>query len=86
VAIPESQLETWAGQGSITQSADTYASIKNALEASGSDYDTKDYTIFLQGSYGNDTNVFKDSDVDTVMQLTSTYYYDTSRLPAEDRV
>lgn len=85
MAIPESQLETWAGQGSITQSADTYATIKNSLEASGTDYFDKSYAIFLQGSYGNDTNVFRDSDVDTVVQLTSTYYYDTSRLTTEDK-
>ncbi|MBX9945408.1 MAG: nucleotidyltransferase [Reyranella sp.] len=83
--IPESQLDTWAKQGSISQSADTYATIKNALEAAGSPYASKSYDVFLQGSYGNDTNVFKDSDVDVVIQLTSTYYYDTSRLAEDEK-
>jgi hypothetical protein len=63
MAIPESQLETWSHQGSVTQSAQTYAMIQNALNDAASPYYAKHYSIFLQGSYGNDTNVFRDSDV-----------------------
>src|SRR5690606_30921091 len=33
-----------------------------------------------QGSYGNDTNVYRDSDVDIAMRLDHTYYYDLSNL------
>jgi len=33
MAIPESQLATWSSQGSIQQSASTYATIKLALES-----------------------------------------------------
>jgi hypothetical protein len=36
---------------------------------------------FLQGSYGNDTNIRTESDVDVVMELTGIYYYDLSSLP-----
>jgi len=32
--IPESQLETWSHQGSITQSSNTYNTIKSVLEDS----------------------------------------------------
>jgi hypothetical protein len=39
---------------------------------------------FLQGSYGNDTNVFRDSDVDVVMKLDTIYHRDISRLSADD--
>src|SRR3546814_1044190 len=45
MAIPESQLETWAKQGSVTQSKDTYATIKAALEDSNAPYRTRDYSI-----------------------------------------
>ena len=31
--IPQSQLETWSHQGSVTQSKNTYATIKAALES-----------------------------------------------------
>jgi hypothetical protein len=86
LAIPETQLETWAGIGATKGLAETYAVIKNALEAPGSDYVGKSYDIFLQGSYGNDTNVFRDSDVDVVIQLTSTYHYDAERLSAVDKL
>ncbi len=64
--IPEAQLETWSSQGAITTSASTYQTIRNALEASTAGYAGKDYNIFLQGSYGNDTNIFAESVVDVI--------------------
>jgi hypothetical protein len=84
MAIPEAQLDTWSNPGAQTQSKDTYATIKGALEASDAPYSGRSCTSFLQGSYGNDTNVYADSDVDVVMKVGSIYYYDLSRLsPAE---
>jgi hypothetical protein len=80
MAIPESQIETWSHQGSVTQSAQTYDTIKKVLNDSSSPYYAKDFSIFLQGSYGNDTNVYRDSDVDVVICLNQTYYADTSSL------
>lgn len=81
MGIPESQLDTWSHQGSITQSSTTYATIKNALEAGGSTYASKSYKVFLQGSYGNDTNIYSESDVDVVIQLDSTFYHNLESLP-----
>lgn len=80
MSIPEDQLKTWSHQGSVTQSAATYETIRNVLNDSNSPYYPKSYSIFLQGSYGNDTNVFRDSDVDIVIRLNETYYYDTGAL------
>jgi len=78
--IPESQLETWSHQGSIARSRDTYATIKRVLEAADTGYAARDFEVFLQGSYGNDTNIYAESDVDVVIRLDSVYYYDTSAL------
>jgi hypothetical protein len=84
MAIPEAQLDTWSKPGSQTQSKNTYATIKGALEAEDASYAGRSCSSFLQGSYGNDTNVYADSDVDVVMRVGSIYYYDLSRLsPAE---
>jgi hypothetical protein len=80
MAIPETQLETWSYQGSVTQSKATYSNIKNALEASDAPYASRSYSSFLQGSYGNDTNIYADSDVDVVMRLDSVYYSDIESL------
>lgn len=80
MAIPESQLKTWSGLGSITQSAATYETIRKVLNDSSSPYYPKAFSIFLQGSYGNDTNVYRDSDVDVVICLDQTYYSDTTAL------
>lgn len=80
MAIPESQLETWSHQGSVTQSAQTYDMIQKVLNDTTSPYYSKDFSIFLQGSYGNDTNVYRDSDVDIVIRLSQTYYADTNSL------
>ncbi len=83
MAIPESQLDTWSHQGAVAGSRDTYSEIKKVLEASTVPYAQKDYKVFLQGSYGNDTNVYKESDVDIVIQLNQTFKSDTSKLPLD---
>jgi predicted nucleotidyltransferase len=79
----EEQLTTWATQGAVPQSRDTYATVCNALERDDSPYKQKGkkVRIRLQGSYGNDTNVYKESDVDVLIELReSTFYNDLSSL------
>ena len=68
--------------GAQVTSKDTYATVKLALNAVDTGYAQKDYKVFLQGSYGNDTNIIKDSDVDVVIRLDSIFTYDISALPA----
>ena len=85
MAIPESQLDTWSHQGAIAQSKNTYAAIKNVLEANNTKYAQEDFEVFLQGSYGNDTNVYAESDVDVVILLNSTFYKDLSKLSTEEK-
>lgn len=85
MGIPESQLEVWSHQGSITQSAATYNTIKNVLEATTAAYHGKNYKVFLQGSYGNDTNIYAESDVDVVIRLDDVYYSDLEQLSSEDK-
>lgn len=80
MAIPEAQLETWSHQGSVQQSAQTYQTIRNVLNDSSSPYYPKDFSIFLQGSYGNDTNVYADSDVDIVICHSGAFYTDLDQL------
>lgn len=47
-------------------------------------YPVKNVEVYLQGSYGNTTNVWADSDVDIVLCHTGAFYYDISRMsPAE---
>jgi len=84
--IPESQLDTWAKQGSVTGSSTTYNSIKDTLNDSESAYYLKEFDVFLQGSYGNDTNIYSESDVDIVIQLKSAFQQDLSDLPESQKV
>ena len=86
MAIPETQLDSWSKQGYVTQSQQTYASIRGVLDSADAPYRGRSFNIFLQGSYGNDTNIYADSDVDVVIALTSTYYDDTSGLSEEEKV
>lgn len=85
MSIPESQLKTWSHQGSITQSSATYNAIKNTLEASGTPYAGKSYKVFLQGSYGNDTNIYSESDVDIVIQLNNCFQHDLGNLTDDQK-
>src|SRR5262245_10652161 len=80
MAIGEAQLETWSAQGSVQQSAATYKAISGVLNDNKSPYYLKNFDTFLQGSYGNDTNVWADSDVDIVIRLSSVFYSDTDSL------
>jgi hypothetical protein len=85
MSIPEAQLQAWSKVGSQTQSKDTYATIRNALDDNNASY-AGSIEISLQGSYGNDTNVYgKDSDVDIVMLCNRAYFRDLSRLTALER-
>lgn len=75
MVIPESQLATWSSLGAQKGSADTYASIKIALEAHRWP-NNMTYTVYLQGSYPNHTNIRGDSDVDIVVETNSLFYHD----------
>jgi hypothetical protein len=85
MAIPESQLNTWANQGSITQSATTYGMIKNALEEPSAKYDIRNFKVFLQGSYANDTNIYAESDVDVVIRYDGAFFHDVEHLPTDQQ-
>jgi hypothetical protein len=84
MGIPEEQLETWSHQGAIASSKTTYSTIKSVLESAKAPYRDKQYKVFLQGSYGNDTNVWAESDVDVVIRLDSCFHNDLALLdPAQ---
>lgn len=85
MAIPKAQLDTWSAQGSITGSRNTYNSIKSVLESPDAPYANRNFTVFLQGSYGNDTNIYAESDVDIVIQLTSSFHYGLEQLSFEQK-
>lgn len=85
MSIPEAQLEIWSHQGSITQSSSTYNSIKNVLEGNTTPYADKNFKVFLQGSYGNDTNIYAESDVDIVIRLDDCFFSDLESLPEEEK-
>lgn len=86
MAIPEPQLDTWSKQGSIAQSQATYATVRGCLEANDAPYSGRSKSIFLQGSYGNDTNIYADSDVDVVIVTDSVFYHSSHDLSPEDKV
>jgi len=83
--IPEHQLQIWSRQGSITQSSTTYNSIRNVLMAAGTPYATRDFEVFLQGSYGNATNIYAESDVDIVIRLDDVFHSDLEQLTQEEK-
>ena len=83
--IPEIRLDMWSQQGLIIQSSNTYNSIKNVLEASTTPYASKNFRVFLQGSYGNDTNIYAESDVDIVICLDDCFQSDLTKLKEDER-
>ncbi|EHQ24643.1 nucleotidyltransferase domain-containing protein [Mucilaginibacter paludis] len=74
MSISENQLDTWSHQGSITNSANTANAIKDAINSYASFPTGVSFDVYLSGSYKNDTNIFGESDVDVVVELTSSFY------------
>jgi hypothetical protein len=85
VAISEAQLETWSQQGKTGQFTDTNKSISGNLVDGSVSYPVKDVEVFLQGSYGNDTNVWADSDVDIVLKHNGAFYYDITGMSEQQQ-
>jgi hypothetical protein len=85
MTIPLAQLETWSSQGSITQSKNTYATVKAALEDANATYTDRNFKVFLQGSYGNDTNIYAESDVDVIIRFDGEFYHDIKERPADEQ-
>lgn len=85
MAIPEAQLQTWQKPGPTAQFTPTYQTVRDVLQSSNAPFHNRGYTIFLQGSYANDTNIYGDSDVDVVIRLDDVHYADLSQLSDEDR-
>jgi hypothetical protein len=86
MTIPISQLETWSGQGAIATSSSTYATVKAALEDANAKYTDRTFEVFLQGSYGNDTNIWAESDVDVVIRYDGAYYQDIDKRPLDEQM
>ena len=69
--IPGSVLGSWSHHHSNKASIQAHTSIRDALASYDGWAKEIKYDIFLQGSYKNDTNLRKDSDVDVVVQLAA---------------
>lgn len=76
--IPLSQLNTWSHQGATASSSAAYNAIRHSLTKNGAPTATLGLNIYLQGSYGNDTNIYGDSDVDVVVLFENTFHKDMS--------
>lgn len=86
MSIPLSKLETWSNPGATTISSASYNSIRTALFKTGSPVDVPAEDVFLQGSYGNSTNIYGDSDVDVIVLYKKTFHKDMSALSASDQL
>lgn len=72
--ISEAQLETWSHQGAVITSAAIANRIKDVLNSHRGFPAEITFDLYLSGSYKNDTNVYGESDVDIVIELTSSFY------------
>lgn len=81
-----SQLESWARPGAQVGAQTSHKSIRFAIERDAALARHVD-SIFLQGSYSNDTNIRSDSDVDVVVRCPETFQYGfASSVPIETQL
>ena len=68
--ILESTLSCWSHHQAGTASMQAHVSMREALDAHNWPSGVS-YQVFLQGSYKNDTNLRRDSDINVVVRLAS---------------
>ncbi|MFH1007859.1 MAG: nucleotidyltransferase [Candidatus Latescibacterota bacterium] len=76
----ETQFRDWAkppGKTEEERCNNAVSAIRNAIKASDK-LRVRGISVFAQGSYRNNTNVRKDSDVDIGILCTDTFFYDFS--------
>jgi len=84
MAITERQLAIWTNQGASATSQSTNNSIKNCLETGDWNGEMR-FDRYLQGSYKNTTNIYANSDVDVVVELTSAFYSNKQNFSGDAR-
>ena len=82
--INEKLLQTWTNIGAKQSSTATYNSIRHAL-AQHSRLNEMSYSVYLQGSYKNSTNIRGDSDVDVVVETDNIFCTDQYNLSDSER-
>lgn len=80
MAIPESQLETWAHRSQTNTAVNAHTRIREFLNNSATSINDIEFTDYLQGSYANYTNIIRDHDVDIVVQMIDTFYHNADSL------
>lgn len=80
----EQQLINWSRPVSTTEDLKCQNAISQITTALRAKFGNK-VTIFLQGSYRNNTNVRQNSDVDIVMRYDDAFYSDLQRLSESDK-
>ncbi|MBQ2831381.1 nucleotidyltransferase [Methanobrevibacter sp.] len=78
------KLEEYSKQGDKTKFTETFNELKEFFTQKINSEKYK-FNIYLQGSYGNDTNIQEDSDVDIVIELTNVFYSNKNSLTPEQR-
>ena len=81
----EQQLITWSKPVSTSEEQKCQNAINLVTAALKAKFGTR-ISIFLQGSYRNNTNVRQNSDVDIVMRFDEVFYPDLQRLSEVDKV
>lgn len=80
----EQQLITWSKPVSTSEDQKCQNAINQVTAALKAKFENK-ISIFLQGSYRNNTNVRQNSDVDIIMRYDDAYYPDLQRLSESDK-
>ena len=84
MALSEQQLITWSRPISTSEDEKCKKAVSQITKALRDRFGLA-VTIFLQGSYQNNTNVRQDSDVDIVVRHDGYFYHDLQRLSEGDK-
>ncbi|MDP9366170.1 MAG: nucleotidyltransferase [Chloroflexota bacterium] len=84
--IPASQFDTWANLHQTQTAQHAHAAVRDGLSRVQGAAWMGQVDDFLQGSYRNSTSIYRDGDVDLVLQFNGVCHYDSTALPFNDQI
>src|SRR5215212_6764392 len=86
MAIPAAQLDRWATLYNPGTAQAAHVAVREALARRRTEVWMRQVSDYLQGSYRNATSIYRDTDVDLVLEWTGVCNYDFSALGFNDQI
>jgi hypothetical protein len=86
MTVTVTKFDTWTNLHQTETAQRAHMAVREALARHGNATWVANIDDYLQGSYRNSTSIYRDSDIDLVLQYTNLCQYDFSALSGNDQI